>query len=232
MEDDGGRGRADHRRHAVRVAQVDLVQHRLRSDVLPPPRGEVVEHVHVVPARQQRVDEVGSDEAGTAGHEGSHRRGDARPGADASLGRLHQHRARDRAATARRAARGGRPRGRADRAAALPHHRAARAVGPPAHGDRPPRRRAQGRQGARRRQPHPHAHRLGAQAALRLGARARLDRHAGRLPPAADPEHDDVRLRVGGAAAPRQLPAREPRDGAGRDPARAARPLRRQAAAS
>ncbi len=54
------------------------------------------------------------------------------------------------------------------------------------------------------------------------------------LPPVAralrDPEHDDVRLRVGDAPALRQLPAREPRARARRDPGRAARALRRAAA--
>ena len=69
-----------------------------------------------------------------------------------------------------------------------------------------------------------------AAAALRLRARARLHRPAARRAAAADPEHDDVRLRVGGAPAPRQLPPREPRARAGRDPGRAACALRRAAA--
>ena len=42
------------------------------------------------------------------------------------------------------------------------------------------------------------------------------------------PSRDDVRLRVGDRAAPRQLPARAQRRGSRRDPARAAAPLRRR----
>ena len=55
--------------------------------------------------------------------------------------------------------------------------------------------------------------------AVRRGARARLDRPADREPAAADPEHDDVRLRVGDGAAQPQLPPRQPRARPGRDPA-------------
>ena len=86
------------------------------------------------------------------------------------------------------------------------------------------------RQGARRGRPRSRAAPLRPRPRLRLRARTRLDRPAPGVPPAADPEHDDVRLRVGVAPAPRQLPARESRAGAGRDPGRAARALRREAA--
>ena len=60
--------------------------------------------------------------------------------------------------------------------------------------------------------------------------RPRLQRrHRGRRA-AADPVHDDLRLRVGDGPAQRQLPPRPGGRGARRDPARAPRPLRRAAA--
>ncbi len=55
----------------------------------------------------------------------------------------------------------------------------------------------------------------------------RLERRHGRREAARDPERDDVRLRVGDRPAHRQLPARAARRRARRDPARAARALRR-----
>ena len=73
----------------------------------------------------------------------------------------------------------------------------ARPLGTRRRGDRPPRRRRPHRQGARRSLARAAAPALGARPALRLRARTRLDRPAPGLPAAADPEHDDVRLRVG-----------------------------------
>ena len=60
----------------------------------------------------------------------------------ARLGRPHEHGARHRAPAADRAPRGRRPRGRAHRAAAVAHDRAARRLGPPVHRVRRARRRA------------------------------------------------------------------------------------------
>ena len=83
VEDHVGRGGRDQRGDALGVAQVGLVQHgaaRERAlEVGGAAGGEVVEHLDAVAARDQRVDEVGSDEPGAAGHEGLHEARHARP---------------------------------------------------------------------------------------------------------------------------------------------------------
>ena len=71
---------------------------------------------------------------------------------------------------------------------------------------------------------------LRARARLRHRARPRLARADDHGAPARDPERDDVRLRVGVAAAPARLPRRDEGRRARLDPGRAARPLRRGAA--
>ena len=47
-------------------------QFGLRMDVLAPSAAEVVEHGHVVPPLDQRVDDVAPDEAGPSGDDDSH----------------------------------------------------------------------------------------------------------------------------------------------------------------
>ena len=88
-------------------------------------------------------------------------------------------------------------------------------LGRRAHGDRPPPRRAPRRQGrrpglalggARRAGPAPRAGGPGRR--LRHRPRPRLQRRHRRRRAAADPELDDVRLRVGDRPAQRQLPPR------------------------
>ena len=78
MEDDLGLRRRERRAHEVEVAHVADVElepapHRVRD---PPARRppQVVERGHVVAARQQRVDEMGADEARGTGDEDAHRR--------------------------------------------------------------------------------------------------------------------------------------------------------------
>ena len=129
----------------------------------------------------------------------------------ARLDRPHEHRARARPAAARRTPRGGRARGRADRASALAHAGAPRRLGTLLHRARPPRGRRPRRKGARGRLAHPAAPPLRARRALRLRPRARLDRPSSRLPGPSHSEHDHVRLRVGHASALGQLPPRQPR---------------------
>ena len=64
-----------------RRADVVLQQRGGGVDVLAATRAEVVEHDHLVPARDQGVDEVGADEAGPAGDERAHRCSlESRPG--------------------------------------------------------------------------------------------------------------------------------------------------------
>ena len=138
-----------------------------------------------------------------------------------------------RPAPARRAARGGGPRGDAHRAPALAHRRAARGLGPPPHGARPPRRR---RAGSARRAPPPA--RVPQLVALRRAAgastaRSRTARPTCR-PPAAllrIPNTTMFDYEWARAPAPRQLPARQSRARA-RTRSRAERlaPLRRAAA--
>ena len=63
------------------VADVVLQQRGGGVDVLAATRAEVVEHDHLVPARDEGVDEVGADEAGPAGDERAHRCSvESRPG--------------------------------------------------------------------------------------------------------------------------------------------------------
>jgi hypothetical protein len=63
---------------APRVADVGLDQLGARRqrpvEVLAPPGREVVDDRHLVAAREQRVDQVGADEAGAAGDQSPHRR--------------------------------------------------------------------------------------------------------------------------------------------------------------
>ena len=59
--------------HAVGVgADVALVQRCVGQDVFPLPGGEVVEHVHLVAAGDERVHQVRADEARAAGHDRPH----------------------------------------------------------------------------------------------------------------------------------------------------------------
>jgi dTMP kinase len=51
---------------------VALAELRTRRDVLPLPPRQVIEHVHLVPAREQRVDDVRADEARASGHDRPH----------------------------------------------------------------------------------------------------------------------------------------------------------------
>ena len=71
---------------------------------------------------------------------------------------------------------------------------------------------------------------LGEGPRLRRRARARVARADDHGAPARHPELDDLRLRVGLAAAPARLPRRDEGRRPGLDPGRAARPLRRRAA--
>ena len=71
---------------------------------------------------------------------------------------------------------------------------------------------------------------LGARAALRRGDRPRVERRERGRSRCCGSRRHGVRLRVRGAAAPRELPALPRGDGAGADPARATRALRREAA--
>jgi hypothetical protein len=64
--------------HRVRVGDVDLVQrgpagHR-RIEIRTPAGGQIVDHLHLVSGVEQRIDEVGADEPGSAGHKGAHGR--------------------------------------------------------------------------------------------------------------------------------------------------------------
>ena len=73
---------ADEEAHRARVADVDHLQLRAVRErlleVLPLAGGDVVEHDHLVAAREQRVHEVRADEAGAACHECLHAAADAR----------------------------------------------------------------------------------------------------------------------------------------------------------
>ena len=96
------------------------------------------------------------------------------------------------------------------------------------HRDRHAPRRRSGGQGARL-WPTARGRCPGGRAAraLRPRARARLQRRHGRGGAAADPERDDVRLRMGDGPTPGQLPAGPQRGRPRRDPAPAAGALRR-----
>ena len=123
----------------------------------------------------------------------------------------------------------GRPRRAGDRARLRPDDRAVRAPGHRAHRDRPPPRRAARGQGRRPRLALGGARALGARRGARAGRR-RFDIALGHgsndvtrgRGAAADPERDDVRLRVGDGPAQRQLPPGARRRRARRDPARSA----------
>ena len=97
--------------------------------------------------------------------------------------------------------------------------------------DRPPRRPLGARQGAADALAPEGAARVGEAARVRSRARARLARADDDRSPPRHPERDDVRLRVGVAAAPARLPCGDPGRRAGLDPApsasRATRPSRR-----
>ena len=139
----------------------------------------------------------------------------------APLDRPDEQCPRRRAQAPRGAGRGARARGDADGEATLSHRRAGRGLGTSTH--RPGNLRWRGAcwQGPGRGRARAAARALRGRAALRRRARARLDRPATRGPAARRAEHDHVRLRVGGAPAPRQLSPREPGAHARRDPGRA-----------
>ena len=76
VEDDVGPRADEHLGHALGVGDVDLVEGDPAAagavEVADPARREVVDDGHLVAAVEQGVDEVRSDEAGSAGHEGAH----------------------------------------------------------------------------------------------------------------------------------------------------------------
>ena len=59
---------------AERLPDVALVQRRAVGDVLAPAGREVVDHVHLVAAREQRLDDVRADESRSSGDDRPHRR--------------------------------------------------------------------------------------------------------------------------------------------------------------
>ena len=59
--------------HLVGLPDVGDVQRRVAGDSLASPLREIVEDVHLVAARKQRVNDVRADEAGAPGHDRSHR---------------------------------------------------------------------------------------------------------------------------------------------------------------
>ena len=128
------------------------------------------------------------------------------------------------------AAAGARARGRAHLARLRTDGAAARAARDRGGDPRPARRPVAAREGAladlAARRPAP----LGQGPGVRHRARARLARADPHRTPARDPELDHLRLRVRMAPAPARLPCRDSRGRPGRDPAGAARALRRQAA--
>ena len=54
------------------VEHVETAEPRGRMDVRHAARGQVVDDAGLVPARDERMDEVAADEAGPAGHEDAH----------------------------------------------------------------------------------------------------------------------------------------------------------------
>ena len=60
------------RLHLERLADVVLDELRLRVDVLAAAGGQVVDDGHVVAARDERVDEMGADEARSTGDDRPH----------------------------------------------------------------------------------------------------------------------------------------------------------------
>ena len=72
MHDRAGAGLADDR--VERLADVVDVEGRGGRHVLAHALREVVDDVHVVAPREQRVDDVRADETGTAGDDDRHRR--------------------------------------------------------------------------------------------------------------------------------------------------------------
>src|SRR5581483_4275117 len=115
------------------------------------------------------------------------------------------------------------PRLCADRAA----DRAARDDG---DGDRPPRRALPLRQGGADGEPPPRVAELGARSGVRPRARPWFARADVDGATAANPERDDLRLRVGVAPAPARLPRCDTRRRARMDPTRPTCTLRRRAA--
>ena len=71
-----GRAAANSAGHALGVADVGLVEARAArqrgAEVLALAGDEVVDDRHLVAAIEERVDEVGADEAGAAGDQGTH----------------------------------------------------------------------------------------------------------------------------------------------------------------
>ena len=85
MEDDVGpddRREVGHPGGVGHVLDVELGAALERGlEVLDASRREVVDDVHLVAARDERVGEMGADESGAAGDEGLHEPTEARPGA-------------------------------------------------------------------------------------------------------------------------------------------------------
>ena len=71
VEDRAGGRPLDRRVQRRAVGDVERVQPRRLRHVARVPRGEVVDHVHLVALREQGVHEVRADEAGSAGDEGA-----------------------------------------------------------------------------------------------------------------------------------------------------------------
>src|SRR5918994_1535096 len=205
-------------------------------DVRVAPRGEVVRDHDLVPPLQEGVDDVGADESGAPRDQGPHptiiplravwpreRAGSllaptlyprsARPPGErpndphARLVRSHEHRSRPRAPTAGGAARAGRPRGDPDRSPALTHGRAARRLGASPRRAGTLRWGTAGGQGAGGPGTRGGSGSLPARPRLRLRDRPRVDRAAGGVPRARNPQHHHARLRVGCAPASPQLQA-------------------------
>ena len=70
VEDELRPGGLENVAHRRGVGERGLLERRELVDVLAPPRADVVEHGHRRAAPDERVDQVGADEAGPAGHEG------------------------------------------------------------------------------------------------------------------------------------------------------------------
>ena len=145
------------------------------------------------------------------------------------LGRLHGERASARLPAARRSClRAAGPRGRDHRARLRADAAADRVARHDRDRDRPPRRPLGARQGAADARAAEGAAPLGEAARLRSRARPRLARADDDRAPARHPERDDVRLRVGVAAAPARLPRRDARRRPRLDPAGAPRAVQRR----
>jgi hypothetical protein len=86
VEDDLGPMVGEGAIEEVRIGDRSLDERRSRSQrlgqVLSPSRGEVIEGEHLVPAPDQRIDQMGADEPGAPRNQSSHRGGsviDRRP---------------------------------------------------------------------------------------------------------------------------------------------------------